>query len=154
MQIRNHQDFWSGVMFIAFGLFFAIYGAMHYDFGAARRMGPGFFPIALGVLLAVLGLLVLIKALAPSAASSELPRFDLGSVAWVLGAVIVFSFSLPTLGLLVSIALLVVISMLASHEFKWLEAVGVCVVMLAIVYGVFIYGLKMTVSVLPPFLGT
>ncbi|HYG44796.1 MAG TPA: tripartite tricarboxylate transporter TctB family protein, partial [Bordetella sp.] len=47
MQLRNRQDFWSGVMFIALGLGFA-WKAASYQMGTAARMGPGYFPFALG----------------------------------------------------------------------------------------------------------
>ncbi|MFL6716596.1 MAG: tripartite tricarboxylate transporter TctB family protein, partial [Burkholderiaceae bacterium] len=50
MLIRNQKDFWSGVMFAAFGLFFAGFGT-RYTFGSAARMGPGYFPTVLGVIL-------------------------------------------------------------------------------------------------------
>ncbi len=43
MKIKNAKDFWSGVMFIAFGLFFAGF-ARQYDLGTAARMGPGLLP--------------------------------------------------------------------------------------------------------------
>ena len=54
MHIRNQKDFWSGVMFAAFGLFFAGFGT-RYTFGSAARMGPGYFPTVLGVILVVMG---------------------------------------------------------------------------------------------------
>ena len=152
MKIRNAQDFWSGAMFIAFGLFFALYGQAHYTFGTSHRMGPGYFPIVLGVVLAGLGTVVLLQALRMQDRACAAFRLDLGAVAWVLGSVVVFALALPTAGLLVSIAALVVVAMLGSHEFRWREAIGVCVVMVVIVYLVFNLGLKMSVPVLPVFL--
>jgi hypothetical protein len=153
VKIRNAQDFWSGVMFVAFGLFFALYGQANYRFGTAQRMGPGFFPIVLGVILAGLGALVLLQALRAAHRAGTPIRFDVRAVAWVLGSVVGFAFALPTAGLLVSITLLVIVAMLGSHEFRWREALGVCLVMVVIVYLVFSLGLKMTVPVLPVFPG-
>jgi hypothetical protein len=51
-------------MFIAFGLFAAIWAYANYQMGTAVRMGPAYFPTVLGGLLVVLGLLVLIEAFA------------------------------------------------------------------------------------------
>jgi hypothetical protein len=41
MKIKNAKDFWAGLMFVAFGLFFVI-GARNYQLGSAARMGPAY----------------------------------------------------------------------------------------------------------------
>ena len=64
MKINSPKDFWSGLMFIATGVFFAIWAVMHYQMGTAVRMGPAYFPTMLGGLLAVLGLVILVQSLA------------------------------------------------------------------------------------------
>ena len=64
MKIKSQKDFWAGLMFLAFGLFFAIYGAAHYQMGTAVRMGPAYFPTLLGGLLTILGAIVLAQSLA------------------------------------------------------------------------------------------
>jgi hypothetical protein len=64
MQIKNAKDFWAGLMFIATGLFFAIWGATFYQMGTAVRMGPAYFPVVLGMLQTVLGVIILIQGLA------------------------------------------------------------------------------------------
>jgi len=40
MKISNQEDFWSGILFIAFGLI-AVIVSRNYPMGAAIRMGPG-----------------------------------------------------------------------------------------------------------------
>ena len=57
MKIRDQKNFWSGLMFIAFGAFFAGW-AQQYDMGSAARMGPAFFPTMLGGLMFLLGVIV------------------------------------------------------------------------------------------------
>src|ERR1700740_1374763 len=64
MKHKSPKDFWSGLMFIASGLFFAIWAVCHYQMGTAVRMGPAYFPAVLGGLLAVLGLVILAQSLA------------------------------------------------------------------------------------------
>jgi len=64
MKIKSPKDFWSGLMFTASGLFFAIYAVAHYQMGTAVRMGPAYFPTMLGGLLAVLGVVILAQSLA------------------------------------------------------------------------------------------
>lgn len=61
MKIRNQKDFWAGLMFLAFGLGFAII-ARNYQMGTAVRMGPAYFPTVLGGLMAVLGAIVLVRS--------------------------------------------------------------------------------------------
>jgi len=63
MKIKSQKDFWSGLMFIGSGLFFAFWAMEFYQMGTAVRMGPAYFPTVLGFLLAVLGGLVLLQSL-------------------------------------------------------------------------------------------
>ena len=151
MKIRNETDFWSGVMFIAFGLFFGAF-ATRYDFGTAQFMGPAYFPTVLGGLLALVGVLVALTGLGRAAEGGKVERFHFAELAWVLGAVVVYAAILRWAGLLVSMFALVVISSFASHEFRWKEAIVLSIVMAVITYVVFIMGLKLTIPVLPAFI--
>jgi hypothetical protein len=63
MKIKSQKDFWSGLMFIGSGLFFAFWAMAFYQMGTAVRMGPAYFPTLLGFLLAVLGAIVLLQSL-------------------------------------------------------------------------------------------
>jgi hypothetical protein len=62
VNIKSPKDFWAGLMFIGFGLFFVIWALTHYQMGTAVRMGPAYFPAVLGGLLAVLGAVVLMES--------------------------------------------------------------------------------------------
>ena len=62
MQIKNAKDFWAGLMFIATGLFFAIWASTFYQMGTAVRMGPAYFPTVLGFLLTALGAIILLQS--------------------------------------------------------------------------------------------
>ena len=77
MVIRNPKDFWAGLMFIAFGVFFMVVALgtpefinnlwgdkviPGYQMGSAVRMGPAYFPVVLGGMLAVLGAIVFARA--------------------------------------------------------------------------------------------
>lgn len=64
MQIKNGKDFLAGAMFIAIGLAFLLVAQKNYQMGTAVRMGPAYFPSVLGGLLAVLGLIVLVRSFA------------------------------------------------------------------------------------------
>jgi len=57
MKIGSQKDFLSGLMFSGVGIAFA-WGASGYSLGTGARMGPGYFPLMLGVILALLGMLI------------------------------------------------------------------------------------------------
>jgi hypothetical protein len=165
MQIRNAQDFWSGVMFAAFGVFFMVF-ARNYDMGTAARMGPAFFPTMLGGLLLFLGVLIGLRALAPGTKESKgsafhvvpgaegaITRFHFKPLLLVLGAVVSFGLLLRPAGLIVSLAVLIVVSSLGSDQFRLRDVVLLTIGLTILVLVVFIYGLSMTVPVWPAFIG-
>jgi hypothetical protein len=151
MKIKDAKDFWSGVMFAAFGLGFVVF-ARQYDMGTAARMGPAFFPTVLGGLLLLLGVVVSIKGLTVPTNDGKLAQFHFKPLILVLGAVVAFGLLLRPAGLLVSIAALVVISSLGGDEFKLRDVLLLTVGLSILVLVVFIYGLAMTVPVLPSFM--
>ncbi len=63
MRIASPRDFWSGLLFGGLGLFAAVYAATHYQLGTAVRMGPGYFPLWVGGLVALLGLVLVVGSL-------------------------------------------------------------------------------------------
>ena len=62
MNIKSQKDFFSGLMFMGIGVAFA-WGATTYNVGSGARMGPGYFPLMLGILMTILGALITFKAL-------------------------------------------------------------------------------------------
>jgi uncharacterized membrane protein len=136
--LRDNQDFWSGVMLIAVGAT-ALVIARNYPFGTSLRMGPGYFPIVLGSILALFGLWFIVKAFR----STE--KIEQG---WSLRALIVIPVSLVLFGILMTYggfvpALIVLIfgSALASDEFNLLEVVLLTVGLTIGCIAVFIWGL-------------
>lgn len=153
MQIRSQQDFWAGIMFMAAGAFFSGFGAT-YNMGNAAKMGPGYFPFWLGILLTVLGAIVSIKSFSSKKAKDHVAAFDWKSVILVLGAVCTFGLLLRPAGLVVAITVLVFISSLASHEFGWKGTLVNLLILLTLCLSVFVYGLKLQFPVWPAFLNT
>lgn len=149
--IRNEQDFWSGGMFIALGIGFAVH-ATRYSMGSAARMGPGYFPFWLGVVLAFIGSIVLIGSLSRGAARATVSRFDFRIVALIVGSVVLYGVALQPLGLYLSVFLLVVISSVASHEFNWKVAVANGAFLVLFSYLAFILGLGLIFPLWPSFM--
>jgi hypothetical protein len=55
------KDYYGGALMVFIGLL-AVYAGLDYKTGTPARMGPGFFPVAVGALLAVTGLLIALSA--------------------------------------------------------------------------------------------
>lgn len=151
MKIGDAKEFWSGVMFAVFGLFFVVF-ARQYDMGTAARMGPAFFPTMLGGLLLLLGIGIALRGIVADTQDGQIARFHFKPLLFVLGAVVAFGLLLRPAGLLVALAALVLISSFGSDEFRLRDVLLLTVGLGVLVLAVFIYGLGMTVPVLPAFM--
>ncbi len=148
--IRGPKDFWAGVLFIALGIFAIVIGS-NYSLGTAARMGPGYFPRILGILLIVLGAIVAFSGL-------RVPGVKIAAWHWrptlvVLGSVVVFGLIVDKLGMAITTVLLIVGSAAASHEFRPREALISGVILSALAVGVFVVGLGVQLPIWPTFFG-
>lgn len=150
MRIKNQKDFWSGVMFAGFGAFFAIAGSQ-YKFGTAAKMGPAYFPIALGLLLVMLGIVIAISGVSANATSGKVDRFAWPTLLLILGPVVLFGLLLSKLGLVLCLVMLIAISSFASHEFSWKGMAANAAILIALCMFVFVYALKLPFALWPAF---
>ena len=148
MKIRNQRDFGAGVMYMAIGLFFAIV-ARQDQYGTAAKMGPGYFPFWLGMIMAALGLLILVKSLGAKASIDAIPKFNWKIVGLITGSIVLYGILLPKMGFIVAIFVLVMLASSASREFNWKVAFINYVVLLCFTYSVFVLGLKLQFPLLP-----
>ena len=100
MKIKSPKDFWSGLMFLGFGLFFVIWAAIYYQMGTAVRMGPAYFPVLLGGLLAVLGLLILLESFVVE--GPPVPAFALRPLILLSVGCVLYGYLMKPLGLFVA----------------------------------------------------
>jgi len=147
MQIKSPKDFWAGAMFIAFGAGMAAIAIKDYQMGNAVRMGPAYFPTVLGGLLAILGLVLLLRALALK--GEKIPQFHFRPLLLILAACVAFGYLLKPLGLLGALLVLVFISAYGGHEFKWKEVAVLFVVMFVFSVLVFVKGLTLPFPICP-----
>jgi uncharacterized membrane protein len=147
--IRHPKDFWSGVLFILIGTA-AIILASRYSLGSAARMGPGYFPRILGILMIVLGAILALRALRLQGA--PIPKWKLRPLV-VLGSVVLFGMIVQTVGVAISTVVLIVSASAASHEFRPKEALIAVVLLSALAVGVFVVGLKLQLPIWPAFFG-
>ena len=147
--IQGPKDFYAGLLFIGIGAA-AILIALNYPMGTAARMGPGYFPRALGGLLIMLGALSVLRSL--RLAGEPLPRWRWRPLVVALGSVVVFGLIVQYAGLALSTVFLVFTASAASDEFRPKEAALAGVLMAALCVGVFVYALNIQLSVWPSFI--
>lgn len=159
MKIQSQKDFFSGLMFTGVGTAFAM-GATSYNVGSAARMGPGYFPLMLGIVLALLGLLVIAGSLARGDGDSRI-----GAIAWrpltlIICANLAFgvllgglpSIGLPAMGLVLAIYALTFIASHAGPSYSFRTTLILATLLAVGSYLVFIIGLKLQFQVWPTFI--
>ena len=148
--IRHPKDFWIGIIFLFFGLAAIVIGR-DYTMGTAGRMGPAYFPTVLGGLLALVGLVGVIRSFLR--AGEPVGKFYIKEIVLILVAVLLFGFLVRGAGLVPAALVLVLLSAYASPKFTWgaslLLAIGLAV--FAVVVFVKLLGLPM--PILGPWLG-
>ena len=144
--IRNPKDFLAGLIFVAFGIAAIVLGSA-YPLGTAARMGPGYFPRILGILLIVLGGALTVRSL--TLVGTPLPGWKWRPVLVVLLSVVVFGMILTHVGLLLATIGLIVAASTASHEFRLKEALISGILLAALAVGVFVIGLKLVIPIWP-----
>ncbi|ARV18240.1 hypothetical protein AEP_01288 [Curvibacter sp. AEP1-3] len=159
MNIKSQKDFFSGLMFIVVGGAFAL-GASTYTIGNGARMGPGYFPLVLGVLLAIIGIAVTFTSMVVETEDGD----KVGKFAWkplffIIAANLVFGASigglpligLKPLGLIVGIYLLTYIASHAGEEHNFKEVAVLATILAALSYVAFIMLLKLQFPVWPAY---
>ena len=108
----NYKDACCGLFFICLGMSVCLYTGARLSIGSFNQMGPGFFPLLIGGLLVIVGLLIGWNSLGGSPES-------FGSVSWrgvifITVAPIVFGATIEGLGLIAAIALTTLAATFAS----------------------------------------
>jgi predicted outer membrane lipoprotein len=160
VKIKSQKDFFSGLMFMVMGVAFA-WGATAYSVGEGARMGPGYFPLVLGILLAGIGAFTIFEAMVVETEDGE----PIGSFAWkplayIIGANVVFGIMLggvpklgiPSFGLIAGIYALVFIASMAGDEFKLKEVLVLSTILAVGSYLAFVLLLKLQFPVWPSFI--
>lgn len=160
MNIKSQKDFFSGLMFMGVGVAFA-WGATTYNVGEGARMGPGYFPLMLGILLTVIGAAITFTALVVEAEGGG----KIGKWAWkplffIILANVVFgillaglpSIKVPAMGMVVAIYALVFIASMAEAGWKFKTTLILATVLAVGSYLAFVVALKLQFPVWPAFI--
>jgi hypothetical protein len=146
MKIRAQKDFWSGVMFLAFAAM-AMIAASGYAMGSGGRMGPGYFPMALGGVLALLGVILVARSLMIE--GEHRGRLGLVPLLIIAVGVVLFGLSIERLGLVISLVGVTIVSALASRDSRPLEVALLTAALAAFSVGVFVYALRLPLPIWP-----
>ena len=148
--MRNPRDFWTGIIYIAFGAS-AVAIARGYGLGTTLRMGPGYFPTVLGALLVGIGIVSLGRARLRDGSPIE-PVRPAGILA-ICGATLAFGLLVRGAGLVVALPLLVVLSARASVHFRWRPTLALAAGLTLFCVAIFLKGLGVPLPVVGPWLG-
>ncbi|HWT31392.1 MAG TPA: tripartite tricarboxylate transporter TctB family protein [Propylenella sp.] len=148
---KSVRDLAAGLIFIAFGLAFAI-AASRYQIGTAFRMGPGYFPIVLGGLLVLLGIMVAVEGVL---AGEDTP---IGAVPWkalvlILGSIIFFGVTVRGLGLVPSLFVTVLMAAFASRRTTALTALLIAIGLTIGCVLIFVEALGLSIALFGPWVG-
>jgi hypothetical protein len=148
--IRHPKDFWTGIIFLFFGLSAVLLG-LEYPMGSAGRMGPAYFPTVLGSLLTLIGFVAVVRSLLRP--GEAVGKFYIKEILLILSAVLLFGFLMRRAGLVPAALVLIVMSAYASPKFRWREALLLAVGLTIFAVAVFVKLLGLPMPVFGPWLG-
>ena len=119
-RLKSSQDFGAGLFLIAIGLF-ALWQGWRLPLGTLRSMGAGMLPFSLAVMLCIGGLALILTSFTTKGEALE--SWSIRGLTFIVGGVIVFAYTIQTLGLMFAGPLSMIIGSMASDEFDWKEAV-------------------------------
>jgi hypothetical protein len=146
MRIRSLSDFWCGLLFIAAGIAIAIL-AQEYRIGTAARMGPGYFPTLLGLLLALLGASLTVPAFVVD--GEPLQQFHMRPLLFVLLSIAAFGIVLAYFGFAAAIVALVMVAGFADPDLRPLQTVGVAAFLVVFSILIFVVLLGLPIQLWP-----
>ncbi|MGN9906324.1 tripartite tricarboxylate transporter TctB family protein [Phytohabitans sp. LJ34] len=147
---RSFPDVLAGGVFVLIGGAFVV-GSLSYELGTPLRMGPGYFPLLVGGILAALGLAIVLKGLV----AGEVLTF--GSIPWravaaITLAVLFFGFTVRRLGFVPTSAVTALLTTLASSRVRLLTALAVAAGLTLASTLIFVVALQLRIPLLGPWL--
>jgi len=144
--LHKNRDFLAGALFIATGALF-FWASRNYGLGTGRRMGPGYFPTMLSVLLMLIGAGVLLVSLR---SKEQVTGFAWRGFISVLVGTVLFGLLIRDSGILAAVVVLVLVSAAGNPQTRWLPMAGLAAAMSAFCYGIFVKLLGLPIPVVGP----
>lgn len=143
--IRSGKDFWSGVIYIAFGAA-AIALSRDYGMGTAMKMGPAYFPTILSILLIAIGGISLVRSFVKP--GTPIGALGIKGLVLTLSSIVLFGFLVRNAGLLIALPVMVMVSSYASSRFRWHYSLVMAAGMTLFCMLVFLKGLGVPIPIL------
>ena len=141
LKIKNQENFWSGAMFIGFGMFAIWIAARNYPIGTAMRMGPGYFPTVVGGLLVVLGSIITLSSF--TLEGEKIKPFAWRAVIMLGLGFAFFGWAIDRIGFVIGLFVMIFCSALAGREFKLRQVLIMIAILIIGAIALFIYGLEL-----------
>jgi len=138
-RVKNPQDLGASIAFMLIGLA-GLYFGKELTFGSASRMGPGFFPTWLNVLILAIGVAIGLKALAIEGPGVE--PFQVRPILFIVAAILIFGYLINVIGLALSAMLMTVFSACARRGVKMTETalLGAGLALFSVIVFVYVLG--------------
>jgi hypothetical protein len=143
-RVRSHREFAAGLIFSCVGAVW-LASSLNYRIGTATAMGPGYFPLVVSLILTGLGLGSVFRSL-KIAEPDVVEAWPLAAFAMVLGGVVGFGVLLESSGLIAAAAVLILFSCWSRLRVRPLETLLLAAALIALVSGIFVFGLGMPVD--------
>jgi hypothetical protein len=149
--IKKPKDFYSALFFIFIGVA-VIYISRDYDYGTARRMGPGYFPVWLGSLLIFFSAIMFIRSFFGE--HDPVDQLALKPVLLILGGSLLFGLLLRGAGLPIAIIVMVLLGASGAKATRPVPAVLLAVGLAIASYFIFVRGLGQPMPLLGSWFGS
>jgi hypothetical protein len=143
-RVRSQREFTAGLIFFCIGSVW-LAGSLDHRIGSATAMGPGYFPLVVSLVVAALGIGSVIRSLTLADADTLEP-WPLAALLFVLGGVVGFGLLLQSAGLIAAAAVLILLSCWSRLRTQPGETLLLAVALIALVSGIFVFGLGMPVD--------
>lgn len=149
MRQQIDQDWVVGLLFVLVGAAFAVAAPLTLQVGTAAQMGPGFLPFYMGLGLLGCGLVLLWQVGRGIYVASGLPEIAWGVLFKLVCLFVVYGLALSQLGLLPSMAVLLVGCRLFYPSLRWWQLSVLLVLTLAALWGLVSWVLRLNLPLWP-----
>lgn len=145
MRLHANRDFLAGIACLLMSAL-VLWKSQEYAFGSLQRMGPGFMPTMLGLMLAACGVLIMLFS---KKTAGEFPRINVRALFFIIIGIIVFALLMNRLGVFVATIALVFICSFSEARSRLLPTLMLSLALCALVYLIFSLGLSMPLRLFP-----
>lgn len=146
LTVLDRRELTGGLLVAATGAAIAIYGAAHYAMGSVVSMGPGMIPVAMGVLLAIFGLIIALGARTAPRTRHSAVKIEAPGV--ILASVLAFALLISSFGLLPAVAGTVILATLAERPFRPMLSLKLAAGMTVIAWLIFVVAMRLSIPLI------